>query len=117
MRMGRSLIAIVGGARLRGGISRISPRARDGAFKPATNFTRQALIIRLIRPFDDAGHLGFAFDGGIAWLHNALRSGQPHVLLAESETDDTLATIYPMCLTDADAIALAQRIKQVVTDE
>lgn len=54
---------------------------------------------------------------GIAWLQKRLRSGEPRVLLAESETDHTLATIYPMCLTEEDATVLVQRIKQAATDE
>jgi L-seryl-tRNA(Ser) seleniumtransferase len=42
----------------------------------------------------------------------ALREGRPKIILAESETDPTVATICPQCLRDGDAEQIAAAIRK-----
>ncbi len=53
----------------------------------------------------------------LASLKRELKKKRPKIIMAEHEGDDSIAFIYPMCLTDSDVQILIERFHSIIRDE
>jgi len=71
------------------------------------NGTGQYPVVRLTAPDADA----------MKWLKKSLKSQPPKIILAEDDHHEAVAYLYPMCLSDAEANLLVERLTTLLTSQ